>query len=136
MKYFFHVDISKMHFFENYSFVIVITQNDHPRYVMLVLGRIFVFFTRFGHWGGAGGFKWDWYTTHSCRLSPYTPYFFDMANADRQHTFPVPIPRQRHGRSKWSHITLHNDRTDITHYYDLEPNGLVPMYYRHIACVR
>ena len=35
----------------------VTTQNDHPRYVKHVLGRIYVFFTLFGYQvpGGGGG---------------------------------------------------------------------------------
>ena len=42
---------------ETSFFDIVTTQYDHPRYVKHVLGRIYVFFTRFGNQvrGGGGG---------------------------------------------------------------------------------
>ena len=39
---------SKMEVVETYFFDIVITQNDHPRYVKHVLGHIYVFLTLFG----------------------------------------------------------------------------------------
>ena len=45
---------SKIECFETYFFYIVITENDHPRYVKRVLGRIHVFFTLFGYWVRAG----------------------------------------------------------------------------------
>ena len=38
---------SKIEVFETCFFDIVTTQNDHPRYVKHVLGRIYVFFTLF-----------------------------------------------------------------------------------------
>ena len=46
---FFTPDSSKMEVFETSFFDIVTTQNDHPRYVKHVLGRIYVFFTPFGY---------------------------------------------------------------------------------------
>ena len=46
---FFTLDSSKIEVSETYFFDIVITQNDHPSYVKHVLGRIYVFFTRFGY---------------------------------------------------------------------------------------
>ena len=56
---FFTPDISKKEVFETSFFDIVTTQNDHPRYVKHVLGRIYVFFTLFGYqvdpFGGGGG---------------------------------------------------------------------------------
>ena len=56
---FFNPDSSKMEVFETCFFDIVTTQNDHPRYVKHVLGRIYVFFTLFGNQvrggGGRGG---------------------------------------------------------------------------------
>ena len=45
---FFTLDSSKIEVFETYFFDIVITQNDHARYVKHVLGRIHVFFSLFG----------------------------------------------------------------------------------------
>ena len=42
---------SKMEIFESYfSYDILTTRQDHPRYVMHVLGCICVFFTSFGYW--------------------------------------------------------------------------------------
>ena len=52
---FFTLDSSKIEVFETCFFDIVITYNDHPRYVKHVLGRIYVFFTLFGYWVGGGG---------------------------------------------------------------------------------
>ena len=54
---FFTPDSSKIEVFETCFFDIVTTQNDHPRYVKHVLGRIYVFFTLFGNQvrGGGGG---------------------------------------------------------------------------------
>ena len=46
---FFTPGSSKIEVFETSFFDIVTTQNDHPRYVKPVLGRIYVFFTRFGY---------------------------------------------------------------------------------------
>ena len=53
----FNPDSSKIEVFETCFFDIVTTQNDHPRYVKHVLGRIYVFFTLFGYQvrGGGGG---------------------------------------------------------------------------------
>ena len=54
---FFTLGSSKIEVFESYFFDIVTTQNDHPRYIKHVLGRIYVFFTLFGYYvrGWAGG---------------------------------------------------------------------------------
>ena len=46
---FFTPDSSKIEVFETCFFDIVTTQYDHPRYVKHVLGRIYVFFTRYGY---------------------------------------------------------------------------------------
>ena len=46
---FFTLGNSKIEVFETYFFHTVATQNDHPRYVKRVLGRIYVFFTSFGY---------------------------------------------------------------------------------------
>ena len=57
---FFTPDSSKIEVSETSFFDIVTTQYDHPRYVKHVLGRIYVFFTRFGNQvrgGGGGGFQ-------------------------------------------------------------------------------
>ena len=42
---FFTLGSSKIEVFETYFSDTVITQNDHPRYVKHVLGRIYVFFS-------------------------------------------------------------------------------------------
>ena len=70
---FFTPDSSKIEVFETYFFDFVTTQNDHPRYLKRVLGRIYVFFTLFGYRvrGGGGGLLGDWYTTCSCSFSPW-----------------------------------------------------------------
>ena len=46
---FFTLGSSKIEVSESYLFDILTTQNDHPRYVRHVLGRIYVFFTLFGY---------------------------------------------------------------------------------------
>ena len=48
---FFSLHSSKIEVSEAYFFDIVITSNDHPRYVKHVLVRIYVVFTLFGCWG-------------------------------------------------------------------------------------
>ena len=68
---FFNPDSSKIVVFETCFFDIVTTQNDHPRYVKHVLGRIYLFFTLFGNKGG-GGLLGDWYTTCLCSFSTRT----------------------------------------------------------------
>ena len=45
---------SKIEVFETCFFDIVTTQNDHPRYVKHVLGRLYMFFTLFGYQVGGG----------------------------------------------------------------------------------
>ena len=46
---FFTRDSSKIEVFETYSYDIVTTRYDHPRYVRHVLGRIYMIFTLFGY---------------------------------------------------------------------------------------
>ena len=83
---FFNPDSSKIEVFEICFFDIVTTQNDHPRYVKHVLGRIYVFFTLFGNQvgggggGGGGGLLGDWYTTRSCSFSPRTAQKWKFLN--------------------------------------------------------
>ena len=45
---------SKIEIFETF-FYIVVTQNDHPRYVKHVLGHVLVFFILLGYWAPGGG---------------------------------------------------------------------------------
>ena len=63
---FFTLGSSKLKVFEHCVFDIVTIQYDHPRYVKHVLGRIYVFFTRFRYEVRGGGLPRDWYTT--CHL--------------------------------------------------------------------
>ena len=49
---FFTLENSKI---ETYFFDILITLNDHPRYVKHVLAHICVFFTLLGYWARAAG---------------------------------------------------------------------------------
>ena len=49
------LDRSKSEVFETYSFNLVATENDHPKYVKHVLGWICVFFTLFGYWARRWG---------------------------------------------------------------------------------
>ena len=53
--HFFTLGSSKIEVFEIYSFDIVITYNDHPRYVKHVLGRIYVVFHPIWELGAGGG---------------------------------------------------------------------------------
>ena len=58
---FFTLGSSKIEVFEIYFFDIVIAQNDHPRYVQHVLGRIFLVFHPIsvsGGWGGVSSKGW------------------------------------------------------------------------------
>ena len=69
---FFTLYSSKIKVFETYFFDIVTTHNDHPSYVQHVLGSSYVFFTLFGDSVWRGGQLMEWYTTCSCRFSPWT----------------------------------------------------------------
>ena len=46
---FFTLGCSKIEVFKTCFYDTVITQNDHPRYVKHVLGRVYVFLTLFGY---------------------------------------------------------------------------------------
>ena len=63
---------SKIEVFETCFFDIVITQNDHPRYVKHVLGRIYMIFTPFGYWAGGGGGGAPKGLVHNLRM-PFQP---------------------------------------------------------------
>ena len=68
---FFTPGSSKIEVFETCFFDIVITYNDHPRYVKHVLGCIYVFFTLFGYWVGGGGSPKGW--VHNLLVQFFTP---------------------------------------------------------------
>ena len=92
---FFNPDSSKIEVFETCFFDILTTQNDHPRYVKHVLGRIYVFFTLFGYQvgGGGGGLPRDGCTTCLCSFSTRTASkievfetcFFDIVTTQNDH---------------------------------------------------
>ena len=83
---FFTVDSSKIEVFETYFFDILITKNDHPKYVKHVLGSIYMSFTLFGYWarGGGGAPKglvrnllMRFFTPGSSKIEVSKTYFFD-----------------------------------------------------------
>ena len=82
---FFTLDSSKIEVFETCFFDIVITQNDHPRYVKHVLGCIYVFVTLFGYWVGGGGsprglvhnLLVQFLTVESSKIEVFETCFFD-----------------------------------------------------------
>ena len=69
---------SKIEVFETYFFDIVTTQNDHPRYLKHVLGRIYMFFILFGYslGGGRGGFGLVWVKACAERPGPRSALAF------------------------------------------------------------
>ena len=82
---FFNLDSSKIEVLETFFFDVVITQNDHPRYVKHVLGRIYVFFTLFGYWVRGGGspkglvhnLLMQFFTLDSSKIEVFETCFFD-----------------------------------------------------------
>ena len=56
LMHFFTLGSSKIEVFETCFSDTVITENDHPRYVSHVLGRIYVFFTLAGYYFCGGGY--------------------------------------------------------------------------------
>ena len=72
--------------FRNLFFII---ENDRPRYLEHVLGRIYVFFTLFGYWVGAGGgSKRDWYTTCLCT---FPSLYSSTIKVSETHFFDIVI---------------------------------------------
>ena len=79
---------SKIEVFETCFYDIVTTQNDHPRYVKHVLGRIYMFFTLFGYWphGGVGGapkglvhnLLMQFFTLDSSKIEVFKTGFYDI----------------------------------------------------------
>ena len=72
---FFTLGSSKIEVYETYIFDIVITQNDHPRYVKHVLGRIYFVFTSFGYWVPRGGGGAPKGLVHNLLMRFFTPKF-------------------------------------------------------------
>ena len=70
---FFTPDSSKIEVSETCFFDIVTTQYDHPRYVKHVLGRIYVFFTRFGNQVRGGGGEAPKGLVHNLLMQFFTP---------------------------------------------------------------
>ena len=85
---FFTLGSSTIEIFETYFFDIVIIQNDHPKYVKHVLGRIYVFSTLFGYsaHGRGGGPPKGWvpnllvqfFTLDSSKIEVLETCFFDI----------------------------------------------------------
>ena len=81
---FFTLGSSKIEF-ETCFYDIVITKNDHPRYVKHVLGRIFLFFILFGYGAGGGSPKglahnllMQFFTLGSSQIEVSETYVFDI----------------------------------------------------------
>ena len=94
---FFTLDSSKMKVFETDFFDIVITQNDHPRYVKHVLGLIAYFSPHSSIRSGGGGLPWNWYTTYLC-LDPH--YHYSPLSYLRSSCISCGPSRQRPGTSQ------------------------------------
>ena len=93
---FFTMGSSKIEVFELCFYDIVITQNDHPRYVKHVLGRVYMFFILFGYWvpgGGGGGcpkglvynLLMQFFTPDSSKMEVFETCFFDIVNTQNDH---------------------------------------------------
>ena len=92
---FFTPDSSKIEVSETCFFDIVTTQYDHPRYVKHVLGRIYVFFTRFGNQvrGGGGGapkglvhnLLMQFFTPGSSKIEVFETCLFDIVTTQYDH---------------------------------------------------
>ena len=89
-------DSSKIEVFETCFFDIVTTQNDHPRYVKHVLGRIYVFFTLFGYQVGGGGgggapkgrvhnLLMQFFNPDSSKIEVFETCFFDIVTTQNDH---------------------------------------------------
>ena len=83
---FFTEDSSQIEVFESCFFDIVTTENDHPRYVKHVLGRIYVYLTLFGFQirGGGGAPKGlvhnllrQFFTLGCSKIELFETCFFD-----------------------------------------------------------
>ena len=97
LMHFFTMGSSKIEVFETFFFDIVTTQNDHPRYVKHVLGRIYVFFTLFGNpvraGGGGGGaprglvhnLLMQFFTPDSSKMEVFETSFFDIVTTQNDH---------------------------------------------------
>ena len=91
----FHPDSSNIEVFETGFFDIVTPQNDHPRYVKHVLGRICMFFTLFGIRSGGGGGGAPMGLVHNLLMQVFTPgsskievcetCFFDIVTTQNDH---------------------------------------------------
>ena len=68
---FFTPDSSNIEVSETCFFDIVTTQYDNPSYVKHVLGRIYVFFTRYGYWVRGGGSPKG--LVHNLLMQVFTP---------------------------------------------------------------
>ena len=80
----FTLDNSKMEVFKICFFDIVTTQYDHPSYLKQILGRIWVFFTLFGCWGGGGGGGAPKGMVHSLLMQ-----FFTLHGSKKMEVFKI-----------------------------------------------
>ena len=90
---FFTLGSSKIEVFETFFFDIAITQNDHPRYVKHVLGRIYVFLTLFRYLVGGGrspkglvhNVLMQFFTLGSSKIEVSETYVFDIVITQNDH---------------------------------------------------
>ena len=90
---FFTLGSSKIEVFETCFYDIVTTQNDHPRYVKHVLGRIYVFFTLFGYSVKGGGSPkglvhnvlTQLFTLGSSKIEVFETSFHDIVATENDH---------------------------------------------------
>ena len=90
---FFTLGSSKIEVFETCFFDFVTTQNDHPRYVKHVLGRIYVFLTLFGdqvRGGGSPGglvhnLLMQFFTPDSSKIEVFETCVFDIVTTSNDH---------------------------------------------------
>ena len=83
-----------MEVFETCFFDVVTTQNDHPRYVKHVLGRICMFFTPFGYRAGGGGgaprglvhnLLMQFFSLYRSKIEVSETYVFDIVIIPNDH---------------------------------------------------
>ena len=90
---FFTPGSSKIEVFELCFFDVVTTQNDHPRYVKHVLGRVYMFFTLFGYWPHGGGVSQEIgtqpayavFTPDSSKIEGFEICFNDIVATQNDH---------------------------------------------------
>ena len=85
------MDSSKIEVFETCFFDTIITQNDHPRYIKHVLGRIYMFFTVLGYSGGGApkglvhNLLMQVFTLDSSEIEVFETCFYDIVTIQYDH---------------------------------------------------